>query len=133
MRESDESSGAKPRRSRRWLRRTLVAAAALPVVALGAPESVRIPKVKEHPSTDPPDAALFSHWSHSEFSCFACHPSIFPKRRKGFTHADMKQGRFCGACHNGERAWSPGADGVDCETCHVPKKEQRETDEDIFD
>lgn len=89
-----------------------------PVRGIGMPESIRIPKVEEHGKGDPPDSALFSHWAHNQFECYDCHPGIFPQGRAGFTHDDMDEGRFCGACHNDEIAWSPDDADVECEFCH---------------
>ena len=68
------------------------------------PDSVRIPIVKQHPGGAPPDAALFQHGRHDNFSCAVCHPDAFPMWRAGFTHADMNTGRFCGMCHDGAGA-----------------------------
>ncbi|MCA9516537.1 MAG: hypothetical protein KC635_16465 [Myxococcales bacterium] len=101
-------------------------------MALVAPDIVRIPIVKEHPSSAPPDAARFSHWSHNQIGCYGCHNTIFPKRKMGFTHADMEQGLFCGSCHNGRLAWSPNDKRVTCETCHVGKSAEIDTD-DLFE
>ena len=83
-----------------------------------APDTIRIPPVIEHGKGDPPDPALFSHWKHGRFYCYTCHPSVFPQRRLGFTHEDMDEGRFCGTCHDGKRAFSPDDDDVECESCH---------------
>lgn len=120
---------------RKWLERSRLALAALiavPVIAIGAPDTVRIPMQKAREKGDPPDSALFSHWEHSEYGCFACHPSVFPQKRVGFTHDDMAAGRFCGSCHDGVTAFGPKDKGVDCETCHV-LSEPPEEDDDIFD
>lgn len=92
--------------------------AAVPRDGVAMPASVRIPKVAPHGEDDPPDAALFSHWAHDRFKCYACHPSVFPQRRLGFTHQDLDEGRYCASCHDGKRAWS--FDEAECETCHVP-------------
>ena len=117
----------------------LIAAAAffviaVPVSVISMPESVRIPIVKEHGTGDPPDAALFSHWTHQQYHCYECHPSIFPKRKLGFTHADMNQGKFCGACHDGNRSWHHENDAsISCETCHVEREPSELDDLDIDD
>lgn len=98
--------------------------AAVAAVVVGAPRgvampaSVRIPKVAPHGEDDPQEAALFSHWAHDRFRCYRCHPSIFPQRRVGFTHADLDAGRYCATCHDGKRAWA--FDEAECETCHAP-------------
>jgi c(7)-type cytochrome triheme protein len=107
---------------------------AVPASVISMPESVRIPIVKEHGTGDPPDAALFSHWTHAQYHCYECHPSIFPQRKLGFTHADMGRGRFCGACHDGQRAWHFENDpSVSCETCHVEREPSDFDDLDLDD
>lgn len=59
----------------------------------------------------------FSHKKHLETTpdCKACHPALFtagPNRRA--TMRDMENGKSCGACHNGDRAF----DIKSCTTCH---------------
>jgi c(7)-type cytochrome triheme protein len=83
------------------------------------PDAVRIPIVTPTPGRTPAAAALFRHGTHGQFSCMGCHPSIFPRERVGFTHADMQAGRFCGACHDGRGAFAI-ADAA-CEECHAGK------------
>ena len=99
----------------------LAGAAVLASAAVVAmPVVVRIPIVKAHGKADPAEPGLFSHWQHDQYSCFACHPSIFPKARQGFIHDEMDEGKFCGACHNGQTA-SPasGARATCRSTCHA--------------
>ncbi|MCC6621909.1 MAG: hypothetical protein IT385_11675 [Deltaproteobacteria bacterium] len=103
-----------------------------PAVALGVPDRVRIPPVKDHGEGNPPDAALFSHFAHDMYTCVSCHPGTFPQRKLGFTHHDMEQGRFCGSCHDGQTAFGPKDRGVDCETCHVPKTRREIDEEDLW-
>jgi c(7)-type cytochrome triheme protein len=88
--------------------------------ALAMPVVVRIPIVKPHGAADPADPGLFSHWQHDQYPCFVCHPAIFPQARKGFTHDEMDEGRFCGACHDGRSA--PPASGARAacrKSCHA--------------
>ena len=91
-----------------------------PVTLIGFTDTVRIPIVKEHPASDPPEPAQFSHWTHGEARCYACHPAVFPKGKKGFLHKDMEKGLYCGSCHNGVQAWDVDDDDIECEACHVP-------------
>lgn len=88
-------------------------------LALGAvyyPAVLRIPR--RNPNAAPvPAPALFSHRTHGSFGCYACHPSVFPQTLVGFTHAEMREGQFCGRCHDGRTAFAiPGAS---CARCHV--------------
>jgi c(7)-type cytochrome triheme protein len=90
----------------------------LSAVALAAafPAVLRIPRRNPGASTFPPPA-LFSHRQHESFGCYACHPSIFPQALAGFTHDEMREGKFCGRCHDGRTAFTiPGAA---CARCHV--------------
>jgi len=81
------------------------------------PATLRIPHVKPHPPGTPAADAEFSHRSHGGFQCYACHPSIFPQVRKGFTHAQMREGQYCGSCHDGQTAIA--IQRFSCESCHV--------------
>jgi len=88
--------------------------------AWAVPVRVRLPIVRAHGKADPPDAALFSHWQHEQYPCFACHPTLFPRARKGFTHDDMDEGRFCGACHDGRTAPPTSGARATCRSsCHA--------------
>lgn len=61
----------------------------------------------------------FSHAAHVEmFGCDRCHPDLFvPERNRNrkATMAEMEAGKSCGACHNGNEAFSVAGD---CEKCH---------------
>jgi c(7)-type cytochrome triheme protein len=96
-----------------WL--AVAGALFISTLALGAvyyPAVLRIPR--RNPNAAP---ALFSHRTHGSFGCYACHPSVFPQTLVGFTHAEMREGQFCGRCHDGRTAFAiPGAT---CARCHV--------------
>ncbi len=83
-------------------------------------------------SYKPKDGALpviFNHRTHTERkqqSCTECHPKIFKmKIVENFGESAppytkmVEKGKFCGVCHNGEKAFSV-ADGASCEKCHNP-------------
>ena len=58
------------------------------------------------------------------FSCDVCHTAGLFKTKKGadkMTMALMKDGKFCGACHNGKKGFAMG-DNANCKRCHQPKK-----------
>ena len=70
---------------------------------------------------------LFSHKNHREIGnqCTDCHDTIFQKK-KGSTDAGnamtmkvMKKGKFCGTCHNGEKAFTVRRF---CKKCHIKAK-----------
>ncbi|MFQ5470099.1 MAG: c(7)-type cytochrome triheme domain-containing protein [Gammaproteobacteria bacterium] len=62
--------------------------------------------------------AVFPHWFHRiRFRCKVCHADLGFKFKAGgnkITMAKIIEGRFCGACHNGEIAWSV----ENCAMCH---------------
>ncbi|MGE5300868.1 MAG: cytochrome c3 family protein [Acidobacteriota bacterium] len=50
--------------------------------------------------------------------CNDCHTKIFPmKKSEKLTMAAMNEGKECGTCHNGEKAFSV-KDAKDCAKCH---------------
>lgn len=51
--------------------------------------------------------------------CNDCHTKIF-QMKKGTAHmkmADINAGKFCGACHNGTKAFK-SSDAANCAKCH---------------
>ena len=73
-------------------------------------------------------AVVFPHWFHrARYTCKVCHTDLGFKMQAGgdkMFMADILDGRFCGACHNGQIAW-----GVEnCDLCHSAKlKTQTQT------
>ena len=70
--------------------------------------------------------AVFPHWIHrTEFKCYACHDEIF-QMKAGADNINMdevRNGRFCGKCHDGKTAFAIGFDT--CERCHYSSNAQR--------
>ena len=64
---------------------------------------------------------LFSHWFHRiRFRCVVCHSELGFEMRAGanlVTMDEISDGKFCGACHDGEVAWSV----ENCDLCHSAK------------
>lgn len=64
---------------------------------------------------------VFPHWFHRvRFRCKVCHADLGFKFKAGgneITMAKIIDGKFCGACHNGEVAWSV----ENCSMCHSGK------------
>lgn len=62
--------------------------------------------------------AVFPHWFHRiRFRCKVCHADLGFQFKAGGNKIDMAkiiEGKFCGACHNGEVAWSV----ENCDMCH---------------
>lgn len=65
--------------------------------------------------------AVFPHWFHRvRYSCKVCHSDLGIKLQAGGTGIDMLKiidGAYCGACHNGNVAWSVER----CDLCHSGK------------
>jgi c(7)-type cytochrome triheme protein len=60
---------------------------------------------------------VFSHSLHGT-NCNTCHPTLFKKKNNSnhVTMELMERGRSCGACHNGQKAFSVTGD---CTKCHA--------------
>lgn len=64
---------------------------------------------------------IFPHWFHRiRFRCKVCHADLGFQFKAGGNEITMLKiidGQFCGACHNGEVAWSV----ENCNLCHSAK------------
>lgn len=64
---------------------------------------------------------VFPHWFHRvRFRCKVCHADLGFKFQAGGNEINMVKiidGQFCGACHNGDIAWSV----ENCNLCHSGK------------
>ena len=92
------------------------AAAAGQASAAAGPPAITFP-------VDPgsPGAVTFRHAAHLArgAKCADCHPQLF-KMQKGsakLTMDDMAEGKACGTCHDGQKAFGV-MDGDKCATCH---------------
>jgi len=80
---------------------------------------------------------VFNHWVHrARYTCRLCHVDIGFAMAKGatsITAAANKKGLYCGACHNGKRAYkgkiifascsgTTSHKNAACERCHSLKK-----------
>ena len=76
----------------------------------------------------------FDGTKHAKIHCDACHVAGLFKTKKNadiMTMEAMKQGKFCGVCHNGKKAFST-TDPKKCHECHQ-KVEKKEHDDDSKD
>lgn len=65
-----------------------------------------------------PGSALFPHDVHvASYNCKDCHPSLFVPGagNKRYNMSEMEKGEACGACHDGNTAFSVKSD---CQKCH---------------
>jgi c(7)-type cytochrome triheme protein len=64
---------------------------------------------------------IFSGSIHAEkgLKCMDCHPKIFPMKKttEELKMSDLNAGKYCGACHNGKRAFATN-NPADCSKCH---------------
>lgn len=63
-------------------------------------------------------AVKFVHASHTnKFRCAECHVKLFTvsKDKLKISMGDLYEGKFCGACHNGKKAFSAN----ECGKCHA--------------
>lgn len=64
---------------------------------------------------------VFPHWFHRiRFRCKVCHADLGFRFKAGGNEINMVKiidGQFCGACHNGDIAWSV----ENCNLCHSGK------------
>jgi len=65
---------------------------------------------------------IYPHWFHRiRYKCSVCHVELGMRMKAGGNGITMDRiisGEFCGACHNGEIAWSV----ENCDLCHSGKK-----------
>ncbi|MEO2083035.1 MAG: cytochrome c3 family protein [Desulfurobacteriaceae bacterium] len=73
---------------------------------------------------------VFSHVYHVKVKkqhCSYCHPKIFKKKfgADKFTMKDIWNGKYCGVCHNGSRAFD-AKNPRNCIKCHKPKSGEKQ-------
>ncbi len=78
--------------------------------------------------TEPVKSVLFSHKVHAEdmgMGCDMCHAGLFEmaalnaQNNEDFTMDGLYEGKYCGACHNGQFAF---ASDTQCARCHIGVK-----------
>jgi c(7)-type cytochrome triheme protein len=66
------------------------------------------------------EPVIFSHWLHrTRYTCRVCHGELdFPMKAGAseITERANRQGKFCGACHNGKIAFKSNGN---CDRCHT--------------
>ena len=112
---------------RLWLRSGLLVLVLVSTATLFAPASAEYGDVVINNYSD--DAgmrpAVFPHWFHRiRFRCKVCHADLGFKFQAGgndITMLKIIDGEYCGACHNGDIAWSV----ENCNLCHSGKPESK--------
>ena len=97
---------------------TLLAGLVAPEPARGEYGDVVINNYSDEAGMRP---VVFPHWFHRvRFRCKVCHADLGFKFQAGGNDINMLKiidGEYCGACHNGEVAWSV----ENCDLCHSAK------------
>lgn len=93
----------------------LIACAVPAMIAWGEYADVILNNRSETEGVSP---VIFPHWFHRiRFQCSVCHVELGIEMRAGSTGIGMEaliDGEYCGACHDGDIAWS-----IDnCDLCH---------------
>jgi c(7)-type cytochrome triheme protein len=107
------------------LLRTLIAtwAALVGLLAFAPPAAAEYGDIVINNFSDAADMrpVVFPHWFHRmRFRCKVCHADLGFQFKAGGNQINMLKiidGQFCGACHNGELAWSV----ENCNLCHSGK------------
>jgi c(7)-type cytochrome triheme protein len=103
---------------------TIIAAASSLATPVSAEEGVTYPKEIVYTSTG--EAVVFSHKKHVDdfgLACDECHGAIFEvkagaaKAKGDFTMQSLYGGKYCGVCHNGQKAFASD-DYEQCARCH---------------
>jgi len=94
------------------------------LVAMGAAYAQKkpVPDFKFEAKGTDEGSVTFSHEKHSatpNSKCTDCHTKIFKMKKSDLkmTHADFTEGKYCGTCHDGKKAYS-AADKDSCGKCH---------------
>ena len=96
----------------------LLALALLLAVATPAPAEYGDVVINNYSDAAGMRPVVFPHWFHRvRFRCKVCHADLGFQFKAGGNQINMLKiidGQFCGACHNGEIAWSV----ENCNLCH---------------
>jgi c(7)-type cytochrome triheme protein len=90
-------------------------------VMVFAGSALAVPPGKTVEWSTPAGKVIFDGSAHADkgLKCSDCHGKIF-KMKKGadkITMAEIRNGNFCGECHNGGKAFNAG-DAANCGRCH---------------
>lgn len=117
-----ETTGARPWRHRwRLLLALLAAVAALAGLSPEARAEYGDVVINNYSDASGMRPVVFPHWFHRiRYRCKVCHADLGFKFKAGGNEINMVKvidGQFCGACHNGDVAWSI----ENCNMCHSGK------------
>jgi len=100
---------------------TLILAIVIAVAFVGSVMAVPAGKTVEFAGGDA-GKVVFDGKVHADkgLKCNDCHPKLFQMKKAStkMTMEDINGGKFCGACHNGEKAFKAN-DPANCGKCHT--------------
>lgn len=104
------------------MKKFIVLVAALVMTAAWANLGFALKKDIDFKVTGSEGKVVFSHEVHTEkqgLKCAECHPKVFKMKAGGdeVTMAAINEGKFCGSCHDGKKAFS-ASDKANCDKCH---------------
>lgn len=97
----------------------LVAMVLTAALSIGSVTAAPPGKIIEYPG-GPVGKVVFDGKVHADkgLKCPDCHTKIWPmKKGAAMKMADLNEGKFCGTCHNGEKAFKT-SDPANCVKCH---------------
>jgi len=104
--------------------RTFILAASLLLMVAAASRAARRPLGDiVFPGNAGFASARFPHWIHRmQYKCYACHDGIFQMKAGAdpITMDAILEGKFCGVCHDGKRAFPVAF--YTCDRCHQEGK-----------
>jgi len=105
----------------RWRRPWLAAVAAVLVPVVYAWAEYADVVINTRSEAEGMSPVIYPHWFHRiRFQCSVCHVQLGITMKAGGNGISMEKitnGEYCGACHNGEIAWSV----ENCDLCHSGK------------
>lgn len=111
-------SGETGRMTSRWGRATVLALLLGGLCAQGAQAEYGDVVINNYSDEAGMRPVIFPHWFHRiRYSCKVCHGDLGFEFKAGGNGIDMLSiidGQHCGACHDGDSAWSV----ENCDLCH---------------
>lgn len=98
---------------------TILLTVAIAVVLIGSAMAVPTGKTVEY-AGGTMGKVVFDGKAHADkgFKCNDCHTKLFQmKKGAKMTMKDMNEGKLCGDCHNGTKAFAT-KDAANCVKCH---------------
>jgi c(7)-type cytochrome triheme protein len=103
------------------MKKMLVLAFTLVVMAAFIGSAMAVPAGKTAEWETSAGKVVFDAKKHADAGnkCNDCHPKVFQMKKDAdkITMKDINEGKFCGTCHNGTKAFK----ATECAKCHTKK------------